>query len=68
MIDPNVDYNKEIYRVETEHAIVEIISPEIVLGREQTEEEIQEILNNIAKVNYRIAMRLYKEGKLATEK
>lgn len=64
MIDPNIDYNKEIYRVETKHAIVEIISPEIILGREQTEEEIQSILDDIAKVNYKIAMRLYKEGKL----
>lgn len=68
MMDSNVDYNKEIYRVETEQAIIEIISPEIVLGRKQTDEEIQAILDDIAKVNYKIAMRLYKEGKLATNK
>lgn len=68
MIDPNIDYNKEIYRTETDNAIIEIISPEIVLGRKQTDEEVQMILDNIAKVNYQIAVRLYKEGKLATKK
>ncbi|WP_250674925.1 hypothetical protein LZ906_006580 [Paraclostridium ghonii] len=68
MLDPNIDYNKEIYRVETEHAIIEIISPEIVLGRQQTDEEVQEILEDIAKVNYKIAIRLHEEGKLATDK
>lgn len=68
MIDPNIDYNKEIYRTETDNAIIEIISPEIVLGRKQTDEEVQMILDNIAKVNYQIALRLYKEGKLATKK
>lgn len=63
MMDPNVDYNKEIYRTETERAFISIVSPEITLGRPQTDEEIQEILNEIAEVNYRIALRLYKEGK-----
>lgn len=63
MMDPNVDYNKEVYRTETERAFVSIVSPEITLGRPQTDEEIQEILNEIAEVNYRIALRLYKEGK-----
>ncbi|MEG2984126.1 MAG: hypothetical protein RR835_05460 [Peptostreptococcaceae bacterium] len=64
MMDPNVDYNKEIYRTETEHCIIEIVSPEITLGRKQTDEEVQEILDRIARVNYKIAMRLYEEGKL----
>ena len=67
-MDSKIDYNKEIYRTETEHAIIEIISPEIVLGRRQTDEEVQEILDEIAEVNYKIASRLYKEGKLATKK
>lgn len=58
----------DIYKVETENAIIEIISPEVRLGRKQTDEEIQAILDKIAKVNYRIAKRLYKEGKLATKK
>ncbi|GAA0104335.1 hypothetical protein UT300013_09570 [Paraclostridium sordellii] len=58
----------DIYKVETENAIIEIISPEVRLGRKQTDEEIQAILDRIAKVNYRIAKRLYKEGKLATKK
>lgn len=60
--------NKDIHRVETEDGIVEIISPEVVLGREQTQEEINEILQQINLVNYRIASRLYREGKLATYK
>ena len=68
MINKNVDYNKEIYKIETDNAIIEIISPEIVLGRKQTDEEVKMILDNIAKVNYQIATRLYKEGKLATKK
>ncbi|CEK30275.1 hypothetical protein JGS6364_09211 [[Clostridium] sordellii] len=58
----------DIYKVETENAIIEIISPEVRLGRKQTDEEIQAILDRIAKINYRIAKRLYKEGKLATKK
>ncbi|MCE9674898.1 hypothetical protein LPC27_03905 [Paraclostridium bifermentans] len=60
--------NPEIYRVETENAIIEIISPTVALGRKQTDEEIQEILNDIAKVKYRIFSKMYKEGKLATSK
>ncbi|CEO27090.1 Uncharacterised protein [[Clostridium] sordellii] len=58
----------DIYKVETENAIIEIISPEVRLGRKQTDEEIQAILDRIAKINYRIAKRLYQEGKLATKK
>ena len=58
----------DIYKVETENAIIEIISPEVRLGRKQTDEEIQAILDRIAKINYRITKRLYKEGKLATKK
>ncbi|CEN78113.1 hypothetical protein [Paraclostridium sordellii] len=53
---------------ETEHGIIEIISPEVRLGRKQTEEEIQSILDRIARVNYKIAKRLYKEGKLEIKK
>lgn len=59
---------RDIFKTETERATITIVPPHIRLGREQTQEEIDEIIQEISLVNYKIASRLYKEGKLATSK
>ncbi len=59
---------REIYRAETERAIVTIIPPSVTLGRDLTEEERNRVIQEINEVNYEIALKLYKEGKLATTK
>ena len=63
-----ISLKRGIFKTETERATITIVPPHIRLGREQTQEEIYEILQQINLVNYRIASRLYKEGKLATNK
>lgn len=59
---------REIYKVENERAIVTIIPPSVKLGRELTEEEKEQIIQEINAVNYEIVLRLYKEGKLDISK
>ncbi|WP_150842740.1 hypothetical protein [Paraclostridium bifermentans] len=57
-----------IFKAETDRATITIVPKHIRLGRELTQEEIDEVLQQVNLVNYRIASRLYKEGKLATNK
>lgn len=59
---------RDIYKAENERAIVTIIPPSVTLGRELTEEEKEQVIQEINAVNYEIVLKLYKEGKLATYK
>lgn len=49
---------------ETENAIIRIITPEQILGRPMTQEEKDEVLEEIRKANEDILLGMYRRGEL----
>lgn len=49
---------------ETENAIIRIITPEQILGRPMTQEEKDEVLEDIRKANEDILLGMYRRGEL----